>query len=255
MVTWVTVHGGYDLAYLLKLLLMNYANNKSPESLDNFYHLLRRFFGRFYDVKPMTKFCDGLFRGLDKIAPTLQIKIVVGNCHYVGSDSLLTWQDNSPPPELSDGETRSTKKVRNQELAHDIGREDGGFNVSFRETLMRSECEMEPSPLLGDIKITLDEVQWSVVNNVDHINFSERVRNLMVHSIRNIFMVKLLGRSIGYKILTDKHMNLWRPIEGMRITDMDKELYMVCPLRPCKRPLSFEAEGEDGATNNSNPNR
>ncbi|KAK9140657.1 hypothetical protein Scep_010338 [Stephania cephalantha] len=86
---WVTFHGCYDFAYLLKVMS---SGQRLPENVENFYSKLRQYFGRFYDVKHMAKFCEGLFGGLDKIAATLQVERVVGKSHCAGSDSLLTWQ-------------------------------------------------------------------------------------------------------------------------------------------------------------------
>ncbi|KAK9138027.1 hypothetical protein Sjap_008621 [Stephania japonica] len=86
---WVAFHGGYDFAYLLKVMSLE---KKLPENVDGFYDQLRQYFGRMYDVKQMAKCCEGLYGGLDKIAATLQVERAVGKSHCAGSDSLLTWQ-------------------------------------------------------------------------------------------------------------------------------------------------------------------
>ncbi|PQM36080.1 putative CCR4-associated factor 1 homolog 9 [Prunus yedoensis var. nudiflora] len=56
-VNWVTFHSAYDFGYL---------------------------------VKHLTKFCAGLYGGLDRICQTLNVSRVIGKTHQAGSDSLLT---------------------------------------------------------------------------------------------------------------------------------------------------------------------
>mmetsp|Transcript_8308 Transcript_8308/g.14712 ORF Transcript_8308/g.14712 Transcript_8308/m.14712 type:complete len:370 (-) Transcript_8308:25-1134(-) len=86
-VRWISFHGGYDFAYLLKLLTCL----PLPAEEKDFFHLLKTYFPKVYDVKHiMTKLEGATFKaGLNKLAEELEAKRV-GPEHQAGSDSLLT---------------------------------------------------------------------------------------------------------------------------------------------------------------------
>lgn len=70
-VKWVSFHGGFDFAYLIRIL-----NGKNlPDDEASFYNLLRTYFPAFYDVKYMAREVDNLKGGgLNKIAYDLNVK-------------------------------------------------------------------------------------------------------------------------------------------------------------------------------------
>ncbi|XP_050258851.1 probable CCR4-associated factor 1 homolog 11 [Quercus robur] len=87
--TWVTFHGAYDIAHLMKILI----RQPLPYDLMGFMNLVQRIFGkRLFDLKHMMKFCDGLYGGLEKVANTLGVQRLAGKSHQAGSDTLLTLQ-------------------------------------------------------------------------------------------------------------------------------------------------------------------
>ncbi|XVF45234.1 hypothetical protein PTKIN_Ptkin02bG0188800 [Pterospermum kingtungense] len=86
--TWITLHGAYDFAYLMKIL----AQKPLPCNLQSFMEKLVLLFGyEVFDIKHASKLFD-LHGGLDKVAKTLNVARVVGSIHQSGSDSLLTLQ-------------------------------------------------------------------------------------------------------------------------------------------------------------------
>lgn len=88
----VTASGGYDLAYLVKMMLG--PGFRMPASAAEFEvvagALLRR--RRVFDVREMARLCpsDHLRRGLDSVAAKLNVARAAGEAHQAGYDSLLT---------------------------------------------------------------------------------------------------------------------------------------------------------------------
>jgi len=85
-IKWISFHGGFDFAYLLKML----HGQNLPENDTNFYKILNPYFPQLYDLKHMVKDIESLKGGgLSKLASELSVKRI-GPQHQAGSDSLLT---------------------------------------------------------------------------------------------------------------------------------------------------------------------
>lgn len=85
---WLTFHGFYDVAYLLKLLMIK----TMPQSLAVFAAKAQRLLGTVSDLKHIIRNCDYLLNGelgLEKLAKLLDVERN-GTAHHAGSDSLLT---------------------------------------------------------------------------------------------------------------------------------------------------------------------
>ncbi|TXG58019.1 hypothetical protein EZV62_015848 [Acer yangbiense] len=85
---WVTFHGLYDLAYVLKLL----SNNSLPLTVFDFVKEAAVYFTAVFDIKFIARFCKGLMGGelgLNRLACILTVDRR-GEAHNAGSDSLLT---------------------------------------------------------------------------------------------------------------------------------------------------------------------
>lgn len=88
-VYWICFHGGYDFAYLLRILM----NEQLPINKDMYLRDLRIYFPYVYDIKSFQHHLSDILEGggLNRIADMLEIQRV-GTTHQAGSDSLVTSQ-------------------------------------------------------------------------------------------------------------------------------------------------------------------
>ncbi len=82
-IKWISFHGAYDFAYLLKVI----TNQPLPDKESSFLDLMEMYFPFYYDVRYLVK---NNFRGsLSKLAQEFDI-MRIGSQHQAGSDSVLT---------------------------------------------------------------------------------------------------------------------------------------------------------------------
>ncbi|KAL9690013.1 hypothetical protein QQ045_010406 [Rhodiola kirilowii] len=86
-VKWITFHGAYDFAYLIKAV----TREKLPKKLEEFQELVQLYFGEdVLDLKYMLRFHPVLFGGLEAIAAKIGVQRISAPGHQAGADSLLT---------------------------------------------------------------------------------------------------------------------------------------------------------------------
>ena len=85
-IKWISYHGSYDFAYLLKLV----RNEKFPDNENDFIDTLKLYFPIYYDIKMLLKDNDKYFHGgLNRLIYSLNIERK-GIKHQAGSDSIAT---------------------------------------------------------------------------------------------------------------------------------------------------------------------
>ena len=82
---WLSFHGSYDFAYLLKII----SGSKLPDDAKEFTNLLKLFFPNHYDIRILVKGKEFLHGSLNRLASYLDIQRE-GTNHQAGSDSLVT---------------------------------------------------------------------------------------------------------------------------------------------------------------------
>ena len=81
-IKWVCFDGGYDFAYLIRMLEGQYL----PDNETQFYSLLNIYFPSFYDVKYMVRDMETLrLGGLNKIAAELSVFFENNNLFILNS--------------------------------------------------------------------------------------------------------------------------------------------------------------------------
>jgi CCR4-NOT transcription complex subunit 7/8 len=84
-VTWITFHGIYDFAYLLRLI----TNKNLPDNESEFFDELELYFNKYYDIRYLIRENDNLKGSLQKLSCVLNVNRV-GMMHQAGSDSKVT---------------------------------------------------------------------------------------------------------------------------------------------------------------------
>lgn len=84
-VIWISFHGGYDFAYLLKIL----TGDVIPPGLKEFLAELGQYFPHFYDMKYIINVRGDRAGGLQDLANNMGV-MRVGTQHQAGSDSYVT---------------------------------------------------------------------------------------------------------------------------------------------------------------------
>ena len=119
-IIWVSFHGSYDFAYLLKLLI----NENLPTTESDYINLLCCYFPNFYDIKSLIKDNDTYFHGgLNKLIYALDIKRK-GIKHQAGSDSLATIEAYHKLIENGSINVKKLKKFKNVLYGIGIGRDN-----------------------------------------------------------------------------------------------------------------------------------
>lgn len=84
-IKWISFHGSYDFAYLIKIL----TNLPLPDSEQGFFDILKIYFPLYFDIRHLTRNLEGFSKSLQKLALELDVSRV-GTQHQAGSDSLVT---------------------------------------------------------------------------------------------------------------------------------------------------------------------
>ncbi|XP_024041874.1 uncharacterized protein LOC127898858 [Citrus sinensis] len=128
-----------------------------------------------------------------------------------------------PPPFR---EARMTKKVRFRDEEH-AG--DPTAQVSYKETLVNATQAMEQGVGggLDDWDFEEGDVTKSNEGSMPSITFSARVHAKLSEPWKNSVVVKLLGRTIGYRALCARLNGMWKSAMGFSVIDLENNYYLV----------------------------
>ena len=154
----------------------------------------------------------------------------------------------SPP--LAEASDRHTKKVKVREKQVDtstsqdeevnlesteVYMEDVATNVgvmeglSFKDKLVgsRGVSTQQKSPFDSDIDLLDQDIVIGSEDDMPTIRFSNRVKSILASKMEHSVIVKLLGKSIGYKALHSRIVALWKPMMEFQIVDLDNGYFIV----------------------------
>ena len=169
-IKWVSYHGAYDFAYLLKILL----KENLPESEDEFIKTLKMYFPSFYDVRMMLRDNENLFHGgLNKLISNLNIERK-GINHQAGSDSIATVEAFHKLIENKEVTEYEIKKYRN--VLYGLGLGEDNKNTIKYINMNNLEKEKENNnEKLNEMKAKNN----MMYNNLIYLQQQQKINNLI----------------------------------------------------------------------------
>ena len=126
------------------------------------------------------------------------------------------------PPPFREARTTKKARFRDEEQAG-----DNLMQVSYKETLVNVSQALEQGfgGRLGEFE------EGDVIENnegpMPSITFSARVHEKLSELWKNSIVVKLLGRTIGYRTLCARLNVLWKTTMGFSVIDLENNYFLV----------------------------
>ncbi|KAK8537350.1 hypothetical protein V6N12_043516 [Hibiscus sabdariffa] len=86
---------------------------------------------------------------------------------------------------------------------------------------------VEPPPSLDDVIVSSDDVKVDKSGSFPSVEFSEQVHEHIDHSMCRSLIIRLLGRSTGYKTLLGRIRVLWQPQGTFQLVDLANDYFLV----------------------------
>ncbi|KAL4384417.1 hypothetical protein GQ457_15G013710 [Hibiscus cannabinus] len=101
--------------------------------------------------------------------------------------------------------------------------------LSFKETLLSSSAKHRVSHPIDDLDVELVEsdVRIGGASELPEIWFSDRVHEASDAKLAKSMIIRLLGKTIGYRALWNRIMALWCPVGAISLVDLDNDYYLV----------------------------
>ncbi|KAL4324061.1 hypothetical protein GQ457_11G028370 [Hibiscus cannabinus] len=109
------------------------------------------------------------------------------------------------------------------------GNGDGAVKLSFRDTLVGKGMTQSPNLAISelDVMVTDEDILYGGDNLLPKIRFSGRVHDVIDEKLANSVIIRLLGKTIGYRALLNRIQTLWNPIGELQLIDMENEYFLV----------------------------
>ncbi|KAL4318284.1 hypothetical protein GQ457_18G011590 [Hibiscus cannabinus] len=100
---------------------------------------------------------------------------------------------------------------------------------SFRDMLIGDKGQAKGNKEISelDVEVREEDVRVGGSSTLPEIRFSDRIHDEIDSQLASSVVVRLLGKSIGYRALLSRIQSLWSPSGGMNLIDLDNEYYLV----------------------------
>ena len=176
-IKWVSYHGSYDFAYLLKILI----KENLPEREDEFIKTLKMYFPSFYDVRMMLRDNENLFHGgLNKLISSLNIERK-GINHQAGSDAIATVEAFHKLIENEEVTEYEIKKYRNVLYGLGLGEDNKNTIKYINMKNVENKSKINLRQENNNKKLNLMKSQNNIMynNNLIYLQQPQKVNNLI----------------------------------------------------------------------------
>ncbi|KAL4386031.1 hypothetical protein GQ457_09G026140 [Hibiscus cannabinus] len=100
---------------------------------------------------------------------------------------------------------------------------------SFRDSLLGRDGTRTTDQLISelDVEVTDDDVLIGGDSVIPEIRFSDKVHEAIDRKLSKSIIIRLLGKSIGYRALLNRIQSLWNPLGEIQLIDLDNEYFLV----------------------------
>ncbi|KAL4333656.1 hypothetical protein GQ457_07G010760 [Hibiscus cannabinus] len=135
--------------------------------------------------------------------------------------------------EKSDGHMREdvvhTPFLPSENVQRMVSQEGDG--ALYASKVLEGQNRASASKLSGfieqEITIAAEDLKIDISDPIPSIRFSDRVHDQVDHNMRNSLIVRLLGRSIGFKALQFRILVLWKHVGDIKVIDLDNNYYII----------------------------
>ncbi|KAI9094201.1 hypothetical protein K1719_026783 [Acacia pycnantha] len=147
--------------------------------------------------------------------------------------------EKAAAPPLPEDNLRSTKKVRirpsedggesNSSDRMDVlmAEKEATGDVSYRSKLMSSDHGRVASRQVTEVELTEEDYQIGRDGDIPSVEFSSRIKDVLVSGMERTTVLKLLGRTINYRDLLARTQALWQLKGSYQLIDMESGFYLA----------------------------
>ncbi|GMI75472.1 hypothetical protein HRI_001216500 [Hibiscus trionum] len=135
--------------------------------------------------------------------------------------------ESTPPDNVVMADAEGVPVTGSPAAGDQLGAAKG--KLSFRDMVVGQRSEGQKDNFICDLDVDLeaDDVVIGSVGEVPEIKFSERVHRIIDDKLAKSLVVRLLGRSIGYRALHNRVHMMWKSVGEISIVDLDNEYFLA----------------------------